>query len=220
MEVSLVCQSSASRHTGVGWSLHGDYGTARPTRRRRWRRELGIRPRSNPLASHRPDQAATSADVTNGGRRFLPLEYDLAHSPTPGRRSNLSRFCGRAPRSMNYAGERSSQQRLPTRDRGKEGEKDHCEPPPNLGSSDNITAVNGLKGIRSSHVVAGAIVITTDFPSYVIKLTIMTDGKTSCLANFDYQLKDGNLLFDSGDGRFNSDVHAENVSCSIRAIEN
>ena len=159
-----------------------------------------------------------------GGDAFSPSKHpDLAHGQggwhagSQRRLQAATRFLRTGPRStpsMNYAGERSSQQRLPTRNRGARkgrSKKDHCAAVANLGSSDNITAVNGLKGIWSSHVVAGAIVITTDFPSYVIKLTIMTDGKTSCLANFDYQLKDGNLLFDSGDGRFNSDVHAENV---------
>ena len=48
-----------------------------------------------------------------------------------------------------------------------------------LGGSVDSTSVTGLKVIQSFSVIAGALVITNDYPTYVSKLTIKTNGKTS-----------------------------------------
>jgi hypothetical protein len=89
----------------------------------------------------------------------------------------------------------------------------------NLGGSVDSTSVTGLKIIQSFSVIAGALVITNVYPTYVSKLTVKTDGKTSCSASLEFLLKGGNTFFDLGDG-LDSDVHSENVSCSIQAVEN
>jgi hypothetical protein len=88
-----------------------------------------------------------------------------------------------------------------------------------LGRTGGRTNELGLKGIGSLRVVAGAIVSTSDYPTWTWTWTIKTDGKSLCSATADVRLKPGNRLFENGGGHFDSDMHAENVSCSIRTVE-
>jgi hypothetical protein len=89
-----------------------------------------------------------------------------------------------------------------------------------LGSSGQIVKADGFKGTRSVRIVAGVIFITDDFATHISAMTIKTGGKSLCSATDAIRLKPGNEFFQNGGGYFNSDEHAEDINCSIRAIEN
>jgi hypothetical protein len=87
-----------------------------------------------------------------------------------------------------------------------------------FGGSGDTSTDYGVKGLQTIRVVAGEIVVTSDFPSYQSVLTIKSDGKTTCSAALEFILKPGHSFFDSG-GWTNSDMHAEDTECSIRALQ-
>lgn len=72
-------------------------------------------------------------------------------------------------------------------------------------------------------VVNGSIVVFTDFPSYTTTRTISTNHKDSCTSTLVYRKKSGYQNFEvqwEGHPVLFSDMHAENITCSINETAN
>ena len=85
--------------------------------------------------------------------------------------------------------------------------------------------ITGKNTVTTLSVMDGAIVQTDSLASYSITTTIKMAGKESCSASRIYKLKAGYKLFEDG-ATFShaplleSDLHAENVQCSIKLVAN
>lgn len=93
-----------------------------------------------------------------------------------------------------------------------------------LGSSYKGPAnANGLTVSNSIRVSEGSIVIPNEYESYTDVTTIKTNGKTSCSATMVFRLKPGHLRFETAEPVSHaavvmSDLHAEDVTCTIRTF--
>ncbi len=91
-----------------------------------------------------------------------------------------------------------------------------------LGSALNVDSSHHVCQVRTD-IVNGRLVITNDCPSHQVFTKISTDGRTSCVATREFRLKPGHQSFeyldDSRNAHSASDIHSENVACSIGTRE-
>jgi hypothetical protein len=92
-----------------------------------------------------------------------------------------------------------------------------------LGQSGEATTDAGAPYKFSFHVVNGAIFVTSDFGSWTTTRAIRTNGKDLCTCTLQYRKKPGQASFiypASGGVSIYSDMHAENMTCSIEQTPN
>jgi hypothetical protein len=70
-------------------------------------------------------------------------------------------------------------------------------------------------------IVDGAIVVSTEFPTFTTVRRITTDNKTSCASTLEYKKKPSHNFFEVlylGRNLSFSDMRAENITCSIAEV--
>jgi hypothetical protein len=74
----------------------------------------------------------------------------------------------------------------------------------------------GLRFKLTYRILGGVLFVVTDLSSYTTTRRIKTDGKSGCTSTLEYQKKPGHANFDFPDLNVTlSDMHAENITCSI-----
>ena len=77
----------------------------------------------------------------------------------------------------------------------------------------------GLRFKLTYRILDGVLFIVTDLDSYTTTRKIRTDGKSSCVSTLEYKRKAGHEYFEFPALKVTfSDMHAENVTCSISEI--
>jgi hypothetical protein len=90
------------------------------------------------------------------------------------------------------------------------------------GTSQGSSVATGEQNTNTFHVIGGALVITSRFPGFIATTRIVTDHKTSCKFTRTFAKIPGHQYFEgtsvSRERKLWSDMHFENVRCSIELI--
>jgi hypothetical protein len=85
-----------------------------------------------------------------------------------------------------------------------------------LGNDMESQTSGGLRFKLTYRILNGVLFVVTDLGSYTTTRKIRTDGKNSCASTLEYKKKAGHANFDIPDLNVTfSDMHAENITCSI-----
>ena len=92
-----------------------------------------------------------------------------------------------------------------------------------LGQTTDGVFVNGLHFRSDVRIVDGAIAISIEYPTYVVRTTIKSNGRKSCTATKSFDLKPGSQFYETADvfgahgPLTNSAQYAEKVTCAVVA---
>jgi hypothetical protein len=85
-----------------------------------------------------------------------------------------------------------------------------------LGNDMESQTSGGLRFKLTYRILSGVLFVVTDLSSYTTTRRIKTDGKSGCASTLEYKKKAGHANFDIPDLNVTlSDMHAENITCSI-----
>jgi hypothetical protein len=85
-----------------------------------------------------------------------------------------------------------------------------------LGSDMESQTSGGLRFKLTYRILTGVLFVATDLGSYTTTRKIRTDGKNTSVSTLEYKKKPGHSYFEIPDLHVTfSDMHAENITCSI-----
>jgi hypothetical protein len=85
-----------------------------------------------------------------------------------------------------------------------------------LGNDMESQTSGGLRFKLTYRILNGVLFVATDLGSYTTTRRIKTDGKNNCTSTLEYKKKPGHANFDLPDLNVTlSEMHAENITCSI-----